>query len=196
MSQVDIIIPVYQENIPDRFYECIKSLFKNTKDFNLILVTSGDPQPININRGLERAKSEFIAILDWDVVVPGRWLHILTKNLKDDKTIGIIGARMIGGYVGTNRNADLGVHDWDTLAGGCVVFRNLGLRWDENFPSGYWADTDFCRQFRENGYKVCINGDVDVEHNPNTFGTQKDKVIEWSDQGEKVYKKKWGNLGF
>lgn len=192
----DIIIPVFSKSIPDRFYDCLRALFKNTNDFRLITVSSDQSQPKNVNTGLTRANSPYIAILDWDVIVPPRWLKILTQNLKDDESIGIIGAKMVGDYIGTNRNAELGVQTWDTLAGGCMVFNNFGLKFDERFPSGYWADTDFCRQFKDLGYGVAINGDVEVEHYPNTFGTNPEKVAYWSKEGEKIYKKKWGDLNF
>lgn len=192
----DIVIPIYTPRVPESFLKCVESIYKNTEDFNLIIAGSDQKQPVNVNRGLDRAKSEFVAILDWDTIVPGRWLKILTKNLAEDPSIGIIGAKMIGAYVGTNRDAEPGVQEWPTLAGGCVVFRNIGIRWDERFPSGYWADTDFCRQFKEQGLKCCINGDVEVEHFPNTFGTQGDQVAEWSAQGAEIYKAKWGNNEF
>lgn len=196
MIETEIIIPVYSPRVPDSLAVCIDSVVKHTDNYNLLLCASDQPQPININRGIERSKSKYIAILDWDTIVPARWLHILTKNLENDPTIGIIGAKMIGGYVGTNRDASPGVQDWPTLAGGCVVFRNMGIRWDESFPSGYWADTDFCRQFKAAGLRCCINGDVEVEHFPNTFGTQSDQVEIWSEQGAEIYRNKWGNNAF
>lgn len=192
----DILIPIFQDRISEHFESCLKSIFAHTKDFNLILVTSSDSQPINLNRGLQAAHNKYVAILDWDVIVPARWLKILTKNLDDDMGLGIIGAKMTGAYVGQNRLAELGVQEWPTLAGGCLVFRNIGIKWDEKFPSGYWADTDFCRAFKTAGYKVAINGDVEVEHFPTTFGNHKKQVLDWSDIGAEIYKEKWGDNEF
>lgn len=188
----DIVIPCYQDGIPDIFYKCLENLFKNTKDFNLICVKSSESQPKNINQGLERAKSDYIAILDWDVLVSPRWLKILVQNLKEDKTIGIIGAKMTGTYVGWNRECKDGVQEWPVLAGGCMVFRNIGLRWDESYPSGYWADTDFCRQFRDKGLKIAINGDVEVEHFVETFTNKTEQTNKWSEIGAEIYRNKWG----
>lgn len=189
---MDIIIPVYDKKIPKIFDKCLKSIFEYTDDFNLICASSDQSQPKNVNRGLVRAKSPYIAILDWDVIVSPRWLKILVKNLEDNPEIGIIGAKMTGDYVGWNREAPLGVTKWPTLAGGCMVFRNLGLRFDEAYPSGYWADTDFCRQFRDKGLGIYINGDVEVEHYPQTFGGQIDQVNKWSEIGAEIYRNKWG----
>lgn len=189
---MDVIIPVYAPKIPDIFYKCLESLFKNTKDFNLICVSSDQSQPKNVNTGLVRANSPYIAILDWDVLVSPRWLKILVKNLKDDPEIGIIGAKMTGSYEGWNREAPLGVTRWPTLAGGCMVFRNLGLRFDEKYPSGYWADTDFCRQFRDKGLGIYINGDVEVEHYPENFTNNLGQVNKWSEVGAEIYRNKWG----
>ena len=188
----DIIIPVLQDKIPERFIYCLNSIFTNTKDFNLICVVSGKSQPKNINTGLDRAKSDYIAILDWDIIVSPRWLKILIQNLEENKTIGIIGAKMTGTYQGWNRDAPMGVTKWPVLAGGCMVFRNIGLRFDETYPSGYWADTDFCRHFRDKGYEIAINGDVEVEHFVETFTNNTKQTDKWSEIGKEIYRNKWG----
>jgi len=182
---LDVIIPVYSPAPFEGLTRCIQSVLSNTPDCNLIIVNSDKSQPININRGLDRAQGEYAAILDWDVYVPPGWADKLIDDLKNNDKIGIIGARMIGKYNGLNRQATA-LQEWPTLAGGCMVFRNIGLRWDENFPNGYWADTDFCRQYKEKGYQVWIDGGVEVEHDINTHGSG----------DENYYKQKWGDLNF
>jgi hypothetical protein len=195
---IDVIIPVFTKNIPyDDLSLCIESVLKNTQDFNLMLCASEKSQPININKGLKRAKSKYIAILDWDVIVSENWLEKITEVLDKNKEVGIIGAKMSGKYEswgGQNSKVPFGmIREWPTLAGGCIVFRNLGLKWDEKFPSGYWADTDFVRQFKEKGYKVFIHGGVVIEHN--IIGSQRGDN-KFQDIGEKIYEAKWGNKNY
>lgn len=184
----DIIIPVWTNKIPEELNHCLAKLTINTNNYRIILCGSGDSMPKNVNQGLKIAKSKYIAILDWDVYVPDGWLDRLIETLESDKSIGIIGAKMTGKYNGLNATAPNNVVEWPTLAGGCIVFRNLGLKWDENFPSGYWADTDFCRQFKDKGYKVYIDGRVEVEHDCITSGSDA--------TGEQYYIQKWGDNKF
>lgn len=110
------------------------------------------------------------------------------SEVLDNTKVGIVGAKMAGTYNGLNSTCSDIAQEWPTLAGGCLLFKNIGLRWDENFPSGYWADTDFCRQFKEKGYQVWIDGRTVVEHQMHTSGQ--------SPEGEAYYRKKWGDNEF
>jgi glycosyltransferase involved in cell wall biosynthesis len=200
MELVDIVIPIYTPKLPLKKAEkCIKSVINNTKiPFNLILPSSDKSQPYNINQGLQRAKSKYVAILDWDIYVSENWLEPLVNVLKMKKNAGIVGCKMTGNYEkwgGLNSKAPAGITLWPTLAGGVMVFKNIGLMWDENFPSGYWADTDFCRQFKEKGYKVYINGDVEVKHDIYTSNTNL-MITSYMNQGRQIYRKKWGDNEF
>jgi GT2 family glycosyltransferase len=189
---IDIIIPVYTPKIPFQFYNCVRSICENTKDFTLIVVGSDKSQPKNINIGLERSTSEFKAILDWDVVVSHNWLEKLLSVLRNDEKIGIVGAKIGGEYKGLNSHIeDEKISEWPTLAGGCIVFRDLGLKWDENFKSGYWADTDFCRQYKEKGYKIFIHGGVRVKHY--TIGDKDKTIPRFESENAIIYEKKWGD---
>lgn len=186
---IDIIIPVYSPRPYEGLNRCIQSVIDNTTDYNLIISASDKSQVYNINQGLERAKSEFIAILDWDVYVTPLWADNLIGTLKED--IGIVGPKMVGSYNGLNSQTDE-IKEWPTLAGGCMVFKNIGLKWDDKFPSGYWADTDFCRQYKSKGYKVYINGSVVVEHDIHSSKTNA-SVTGYMNDGSNIYRDKWGD---
>lgn len=196
-EMIDIIIPVYSSKVPlKELDKCVKSIQENTDNYNLILSTSKKSQPYNINQGLLRANSKVIAILDWDVYVSPKWLEKLSGELKDD--VGIIGPKMSGEYQhwgGLSSKPEGEPKEWTTLPGGCLVFKNIGLKWDERFPSGYWADTDFCRQYKEKGYKIFIHPGVEVEHDLYSSLTNSN-MKEWMAKGEEIYEEKWGDTDF
>lgn len=201
MRPIDIIIPVWQKEIPDCLFSTIRKVIENTTiPFNLIIVASNDSQPKNINRGLRRAKSKYVAILDWDIEVEKGWLKTMIDILKKDKKAGVIGAKMTGKYSdygGLNAQISEGeTKEWLTLAGGCMVFRNIGIKFDESFTSGYWADTDFCRQYKEKGYKILITGKTSVKHHLYHTTTHSVETQAFMKQNEFIYKRKWGDNEF
>jgi GT2 family glycosyltransferase len=192
---INIVIPIYTPKLPlPEVNRCVLSVLNNTKiPYKLILSASDKSQPYNINQGLKH-KSKYAVILDWDVYVPDNWLEPMIKVLDDNPEVGIIGSKMNGKYNGLNSQVPSGVHEWPTLAGGVMVFRNI-LKWDEIYPSGYWCDTDFCRQFKEKGYKVYIHGDVVVEHD--LYSTRTNNMVSsFMEQGRQIYRRKWGDNEF
>lgn len=196
-KQIDIIIPVWTKKINPALYPCIESIIKNTDNFNLIISASDESHPININRGLDRCKSEYICIVDWDIVVYPGWLDKLVEALENDPKMGIVGPS-IGGkqeefFSGYMHEKDE-VVDRGTVIGACMLFRNIGLRWDEKFPSGYWCDTDFGRQFKEKGYKIGLHGGAKIDHEVTTTLNESSFVNEMMEAGEMVYFTKWGDL--
>lgn len=194
---IDIILPCYTQKIPENYYECVRSLSENTNDFNLIICGSEDSQPKNVNRGLERAKSEYICVIDWDIIVHQGWAEKMVKAMEDNPKMGIIGPSQGGKY---KEYFSGYFHDKDELidigsAIGAMMFcRNLGLRWDENFLSGYWCDTDFGRQYKEKGYTIGLHGGVQIEHEMSTTLGKSEYVNKMMADGEMVYFTKWGDL--
>lgn len=194
---IDILIPVYTKDTPfEELKRCVVSIIAHTPDCNIILACSDQKQQININRALERAKGDFVCIFDWDVYVCDGWLDKLLEKIKADEKIGIIGPKMTGKYAelggASSKIADGETKEVSDLPGGLMLFRNLGFKWDEVFESGVWADTDFCRQYKEKGYKIVLTGDVSVEHDHldiTKFGSRSDFYID----GKKKYMEKWGD---
>lgn len=193
----DIILPVWTKKISDDIWPCFKSIVQHTKEFNLIVVGSGDSQVRNINKGLEKANSKYVCIVDWDIVVPNGWLEKLIQALDNDKSMGIVGPSMGGEY---EKYFDGHIHKKDevidrgSVIGACMLFRNIGLKWDEKFLSGYWADTDFGRQYKEKGYKIGLHGGVQIKHAIHTTAGQNDYVKKMMDDGELTYFTKWGDI--
>lgn len=195
---VDIILPCYTKKIPDSYYKTIECLSKNTKDFNLIIVGNEDTQPKNINRGLDISTSHYKVIMDWDVYVPEGWLPKLIKVLDDHPDCGLVSPVMGGRYKETGgiNNYDGGdITEYPSSVAGCMVIRDLGLRWSEDFLSGYWCDTDFCRQIKEKGYKIYLHGGLEVEHDVSTTTSGNTKYLnEMMADGEIVYFSHWKDL--
>lgn len=197
MAVVDIIMPCYNgKEIPDIAYKCIDSIIRAGGDFNLIITCSDKSQPENVNRGLEIAKSPYICVIDNDIIVHRGWIDKMVYAMESDPKWGIIGPNQAGKYA---EYFDGYVHDKDEVidrgsAIGAMMFaRNLGLRWDENFKSGYWCDSDFGRQYKEKGYKIGLHGGVTIEHDMETTLGKSDYVTEMMEDGEMVYFLKWGD---
>ena len=184
---MDIIIPIYQDNIPEIVDETISRLVKNTKNIKLHLVLSSDTQPVNINSVLKDIKSKYFVIMDWDVLVDSDWLPPLIKIMDENKDCGILGVKMTGNnYSGANRDVSDGeTIKTDNVAAGLMLCRNVGIKWNEDYPSGYWCDTDFCRQYQKKGLNIYLTGVVSVVHNCQNSGG------EYYEDGKKIFSEKW-----
>lgn len=184
----DIIVAVWTpEKQRSSIARCVQAVVDHTDDFNLIVVGDSGSMAENVNVGLERATSEYIAVLDDDVFVTEGWLESLTDVLESNPEVGMVGPKMHGTYTGLNAQIEDGyVGEWPTLAGGCVLFRNIGLKWDERFVGSQWADTDWCKQYKHAGYKVFADGRVSVEHNQLARNVR-------HDINEPLYIEKWGS---
>ncbi len=108
MARYSIIVPVY--NRPDEVDELLMSLTIQTmKDFDVVIVEDGSDNPCkdivekysdrldvayymkpnsgpgpSRNYGVERAKGEYVIILDSDVVLPEGYMEAVEKGLKDN----------------------------------------------------------------------------------------------------------------
>lgn len=186
---MDIIIPIYTVDTPfEEVNKCLEHIIRNTKEANIILSCSDKKQPINVNKGISRAKGKYVVILDWDVYVPEGWLDKLLEVMNRDPKTGIVGAKMGGKYGELAPNQVIG--EVSNIAGGCMLIRNIGLKWDEKYPSGVWADTDFCKQYIEKGYKIIRTDEVEVEHDHLDL-TKYEGRANFYDEGQKIYRKKW-----
>lgn len=189
-TPIDIIIPVYQDDIPQIVTEAVDRILRYTKDVNIRLVVSSRTQPKNINSAIENVKSKYYVIMDWDVLVSENWLPPLVEIMDKTPDCGILGVRMEGNYVGLNQYVSPGeTKKAQSVAGGMMLCRNIKLKWDESFPSGYWCDADFCCQYEHEGYSIYLTGVVTVVHNPQTCA--KPEFGDLSTQGREIFEKKW-----
>lgn len=117
IKKVDIIVTTYGGTLAGNenqkyLRECLKSIEKCTKYPHNIIVVDAKPEQLNfsqaVNRGLKQSTSDYICILNDDIIVTQNWLTLLTENLKDNV-----------GFVNPLSNCDKGwLHQYQIMVDG------------------------------------------------------------------------------
>ena len=200
---VSIVIPVYNQFAYT--YACLKSIIDNTQGItyeviiaddnstdstknisnivkNLIVVRNPENLRflLNCNNAAQYAKGDYIHFLNNDTQVQPNWLNSLIDLIDKDKTIGMVGSKLIypdgklqeaGGILwkdgsawnyGNKSDPDLPefnyVKEVDYISGASILIRNeLWKRlggFDTRYVPAYYEDTDFAFEVRKAGYKV------------------------------------------
>ena len=203
MPQVSIIIPVYNQF--DYTYHCIQSILKNSGDITYEIIIADDCstditkeiekaicgiQVIrntenlrflkNCNNATKYAKGEYILFLNNDTQVQENWLAPLVELIESDKTIGMVGSKLVypdgrlqeaGGILwkdgsawnyGNRSDPDLPefnyVKDVDYISGASIMISSKlwnGIGgFDERFAPAYCEDSDLAFEVRKHGYRV------------------------------------------
>lgn len=170
-------ITVVDDNSQDDTADFIKNNYTNIDVFktrkNLGFAAA-------VNLGIKKTSSDIIVLLNMDTAVDVMWLNPLVNALISDKTIGLVGSKILypdgktvqhaGGILRPN---GLSVHigkgefdkrqyndirDVDYLTGASLGFRrdilNIVGFFDEGYRPLYYEDTDFSFRIRKKGYKV------------------------------------------
>ena len=169
------------------------------------------------NTGLAAATGDVLVMLNNDTHVTEGWLLSLTRHLRDDSSLGLIGP--VTNNIGNEAKVDLDYGDMDemlevarsytsnrfrqllrvpTVAFFCVAMRREvyekvgGL--DEAFGVGFFEDDDYCRRVHEAGYDIAIAEDVFIHHHLSASfdalgAARKQELIERNKAG---YEAKWG----
>lgn len=185
---------------------CINAIFQNTKtdNYELIVVnnnsTDGTTEYLNRinnpklvvihnpenegviarNKGFDIAKGEFIAQIDDDVIVKPDWDKTMISYFNSDD-IGMVGQQ--AGLMNDKLEIDIFKSNngyVDCITGFCMMMRNVGLKYDQQYGKFWHEELDLCIQYKAAGYKlkvlrgsVCVHdcqrkGDVDwTLHNSN-----------------------------
>ncbi|OGP75689.1 MAG: hypothetical protein A2V86_15425 [Deltaproteobacteria bacterium RBG_16_49_23] len=238
--QVSIIIPAW-----NRFgytYRCLKSILEKTSDvqYEIIIVDDGSTDETkglsgkvrNIrlirsesnlgfvracNMGAEKARGEYLLFLNNDTEVTEGWLKAMVGLMENDRTVGVVGAKLIfpegclqeagsivwsdGMTSGYGRGEDPDSPPFcyrkevDYCSGACLLVRkrlffDLG-RFDEIYSPAYFEDADLCLGAKRMGYKVAYHPEAAIKHHEHGSGTR-EKAIDLYYKNRLKFVKKWG----
>lgn len=218
---VSIVIPAYNNWIFTR--NCLISIYQHTNDvpYEIIIgdnVSTDETANIeqyfknivylrnkenlgyirNVNNAASYAKGEFILTLNNDTTVTPNWLSALVDVMNKDKTVGLVGSKLIypdgtlqeaGGIIwndgsgwnfGNRKNPDAPEYNYlkevDYISGASNLIRKelwqqlKGL--DEQYVPAYFDDSDLAFSIRNLGYKVIYQPlSVVVHYEGLTHGT-------------------------
>lgn len=211
--KVSIVIPVY--NQINYTYLCLVSILENTKDVtyeviiaddvstdatkeldkfaqNLVISRNETNQGFlkNCNQAAKKARGEYIMFLNNDTKVTPNWLSSLVELIEKDKSIGMVGSKLIypdgrlqeaGGIIWSDGSGwNYGrlddpskceynyVKEVDYISGAAILiskelWKNIG-GFDERFAPAYCEDSDLAFEVRKAGYKVCLQPKSVVVH--------------------------------
>lgn len=201
--KVSIIIPVY--NQVHYTYACLASILENTKNIsyeiiiaddvssdatkeldkfaeNLVIARNESNQGFlkNCNQAAKKARGEYILFLNNDTKVTDRWLDSLVCLIENDKSIGMVGSKLIypdgrlqeaGGIIWSDGSGwNYGrlddpdkceynyVKDVDYISGAAIMlsrklWESIG-GFDERFAPAYCEDSDLAFEVRKRGLRV------------------------------------------
>ena len=211
--QVSIVIPVYNQF--DYTYHCLESILKNSGDCTYEVIIANDCSTdltqeindivqgikvitnktnlrflMNCNNAAQYAKGKYLLFLNNDTQVQENWLEPLVDLMKRDKTVGMVGSKLIyaDGYLqeaggilwkdasawnyGNRQNPNDSefsyVHEVDYISGAAImIHRYLWKKiggFDTRFAPAYCEDSDLAFEVRKQGYKVMLQPKSVVVH--------------------------------
>ena len=239
--QVSIVIPVYNN---DRLtIECLTSLLKHTKNisYEVIVIDDGsaektkdvlsqiqnitclrNPQNLGFllscNCAAEKARGEFVLILNNDVQVTEGWLSPLVETFSKYGNVGAVSPKIVfpdgrlqeaGARVKQDASAQLiGISDDPDLprynyireveycSGVCLLletgmFRELG-GFDTDFAPAYCEDSDLCFRLRKLGKRIFYNpNSMIVHHLSGTIKTESPYKQRCVLHNQQIFSEKW-----
>jgi len=201
--KVSIIIPVY--NQVHYTYACLVSILENTGEFDYEIIIADDVSTDatkeidkfvtglviarnesnqgflkNCNNAAKKARGEYIFFLNNDTTVQKDWLPPLIRLLESDKSIGMVGSKLIypdgrlqeaGGIIWSdgsgwnygrcddpNKPEYNYVRDVDYISGAAIMLsRKLWEEiggFDERYAPAYCEDSDLAFEVRKRGLRV------------------------------------------
>jgi glycosyltransferase involved in cell wall biosynthesis len=157
--KISIIIPTRR---PDNLKECLSSITRHTKDYEVILVKEKCGIAEKLNKGIKRAKGDYIILLHDDIEVTSGWADELAE----------VGCFKIG-------EANDAYDTWGGFYPGmfcqdptrnpdycfflCLSKKvaNDVCPFDEEFTKPYFQDVVMGVQLRQKGYKIkCLPGKI------------------------------------
>lgn len=243
--QVSIIIPVYNEF--GYTYNCLKSILQHSENVSYEIIVADDCSTdqtstlesvvsgitvhhnkenlkflLNCNQAAKMARGEYIVFLNNDTQVQPNWLQPMVDLLKENKNIGMAGAKLVypngclqeaGGILWKDGSAwNYGhmknptdpeycyVKEADYISGAAIMIRaslwNEIGGFDESFAPAYYEDTDLAFEVRKHGYKVFLQpASVVVHFEGISNGTDTSKGLKnYQVVNQKKFYEKWKDV--
>ena len=213
LPRFSVVIPVYGHD--DHTFNCLRSMLAHTRldDVEIIVVDDASPVPTaqalggvrgvtfiravknggfieSCRLGAERARGEFLILLNNDIQVTPSWLESLLKVFRIRPDAGLVGARLVypdgrlqeaGGIVWQDGSA----WNWgrgddpnrpqygylravDYCSGACLAIRMSDWRqlggFDKIYAPAYYEDADLAFRVRQLGKKVYYQPETTIIH--------------------------------
>ena len=248
MNNIKLFIILLNYNGYKDTLECVKSIIEMEKKFNYKIIVVDNNSTDNSKEVLENdnrfifiethenggfAKgnnvgikyaiqkgADYVLLLNNDTVIEKDSILKLVEKMEEDKTLGMIGSRImyydnkkIINYCGGHMNwfkassihenykleyrTDGGNFKYTEIITGCCilikkeVIENVGLLPEEYFM--YYEDTDYCIQVREAGYKLGVLEDSVIYHKVSlsSGGENSPFSIKWGNRNRLIFMNKY-----
>lgn len=176
----------------DLLQRCIKSIRRNTNDYELILIANAPDEetrkwieenrpdkvtindenigyPAAVNQGANAAEGRYLCFMNDDVMVPEGWLVDMIKHLESDPRVGAVGPllnNVSGPQYDFPRKGAVPMFNI-RLCGVCILTRLQTFFEVGGLDTQFWSsydDDDFCLRLHLAGYKNLIIRDLLVYH--------------------------------
>lgn len=189
-DKADIVIIAH--NRIDVTRQCIDTIVNNTSNYHLIFVDNGCtdgtsdfvksrvPDATLIkntgnlgvskarNQGLRATTSDYVVIMDNDIVVKEGWLSDMFAQVQKGADIVGIEAWLLGDNNAPVKKCFNEADKFSYLGGACClfkrkVFEDVGIM-DEQFTPAYFEDVDICIRAQRAGFKMVFKPSVKIIH--------------------------------
>jgi len=154
---IDVIIPTCRsiEEVLPLVYEIQRTA---GCEVNVIPTCQDASASINRNYGLDRATSDPLIMVDDDITgLPAGWVLRMVQVMEEYPNCQMASPQLMrpdGGFGIMTGGPRKGGTDCEVLRArelctACIIIRNTGLRFDENFIGSGFEDNDYCRQLIE-----------------------------------------------
>ncbi len=183
-TKVGICIPVYNAVDNQHLATTVFTLEQGSDlDYQLSLGIGPNCVAKNRNKALERIDPEirYIVMADDDIVASPFWASKMVSTLeqftshgrnREEQRYGMVSATMMGprgepqNHIHPDRIPPGEVQDVGLVPGTFIMYDRVlcPIEWDENYKQSQWEDTDAAMQVQQFGYKVAVNGNVQIIH--------------------------------